>query len=218
LPTITKLKSQKNKSRVNLYLDGKFTFGLSLEEVVSQGLFVGQKLTEKELEKLFFSSQLEKLYHRTLNFLSYRPRSEKEITDYLKKNLKGNLSTLHAIAGKVERKIQSKILKKLKKLKLLDDFKFASWWIEQRLRFRPKGKKILKLELLQKGVDQKIIDSQISQINQINAAKKIINKKLKLYKSLPKLKLKQKLFSHLARRGFEFPLIKKVVDEEMQKD
>lgn len=85
MPIITKLKAQKNKNRVNLFLDNKFAFGLSLNEVVKLGLAVGQELSQKEIEKIAFSSQLEKLYNKTLNLLSYRPRSEKEIRNYLRK-------------------------------------------------------------------------------------------------------------------------------------
>ncbi len=46
---------------------------------------------------------------------------------------------------------------KLIELDLLDDQKFARWWVEQRLRFRPKGNRALTAELLAKGIDREII-------------------------------------------------------------
>lgn len=216
MPSITKLKIQKNKKRVNVYLDGKFAFGLGLDEVVKKGLSVGQQLTDSQVEKLFFSSQLEKLYNKTLNFLSYRPRSEKEIKDYLRKNF----TKLTTAVGQLGKKIQVRILAKLKKQKLIDDYKFASWWIEQRLTFKPRGKRLLKAELFKKGVDKEIINQTLATIDSQQLtilARKIVNKKKRLYQQLPKLELKQKLFSHLARRGFDFEIIKNVIDEILEK-
>ena len=216
MPSITKLKIQKNKKRVNLFFDNQFAFGLSLNQVVKNGLAVGQKLTNKQTEKLFFSSQLEKLYNKVLNYLSYRPRSKKEIRDYISKNC---LKT-PAIASDLRQKIQAKVFKKLEKQKLIDDEKFALWWLEQRLTYRPKGKRLLKAELYNKGVDKEIIDSLTALITpskEKKAAQQIINKKLKLYKNLAKLKLKQKLFSHLARRGFDFQIAQNAIDEAVEK-
>ncbi|GAI78056.1 unnamed protein product, partial [marine sediment metagenome] len=114
----------------------------------------------------------------------------------------------------------SQILKKLKKLKLFDDYKFALWWIDQRLSFSPKGKRLLRLELMQKGIEKEIIDRVLLTINNQQlaiSAKEIIGKKMKLYQHLPPARLKQRLFSHLARRGFDFSIIKKVIDEKMEK-
>ena len=180
------------------------------------GLKKGQELKDKEAKDLFYSSQFEKIYFKTLNFLSYRPRSEKEIKGYLRKNL----FTRTTVVDEVKRKIQRKILKRLKKQKLLNDYQFAEWWIDQRLAHRPRGKMFLKAELLQKGIEKEIVDRILSTINNRQlaiSAKKIITKKMKLYQHLPPVKLKQRLFSHLARRGFDFSLIKKLIDEKLKK-
>ena len=88
------------------------------------------------------------------------------------------------------------------------------------MSFRPRGKRALGTELLQKGVDKKIIDSQLNQLSQnsqIKAAQAIITKKKKNYQNLSFQKAKKKLFALLARRGFEFSLIKQVIDESLKK-
>ncbi len=51
---ISKIKLQKNKKRVNVYLDGKFAFGLVLDIFAKAGLKTGQELSEKEIENLIF--------------------------------------------------------------------------------------------------------------------------------------------------------------------
>ncbi len=156
----------------------------------------------------------EKLYNRSLRFLSFRARSEKEIGDYLQKITRQKDKTSPAFISLV-----TTIVKKLKKLNLVNDLEFTQWWIEQRLSLNPKGKRALSMELRQKGVAQKIIDQQLILIGAANfkkAAQKIINKKMKLYTHLPELRLKKKLFGFLLSRGFDYQLAKEVIDEKME--
>lgn len=216
MPTITKLKLQQNRKRVNIYLNGRYAFSLSLEETTALGLSQNQHFTGKEIEKLIFQSQLEKFYSKILNFLSYRPRSEKEIIDYLKKKL----SSFASLRSETKKKIQEKILKKLKKQRLIDDREFALWWREQRMRFRPRGKRLIQLELIKKGVSKEIISQTLALIGKkklLKTAKNLVEKKVKLHRHLPKIKLRKKLFDYLARRGFEFDLCKKAIDELLEK-
>lgn len=85
MPKITKIQPQKKEERFNIYVDGKFAFGLDAETVVKSGLKVGQEISEKEIEKLVFENETNKLMEKALRFLSFRPRSESEVRQYLKK-------------------------------------------------------------------------------------------------------------------------------------
>lgn len=205
MPRITKIKPQKNKKRVNVYLDGKFAFGLPTETAVEVGLKVGQELSGEETEALIFKNEFQKLLDRAYHFLSFRPRSEKEIKDFLKKK------------GATER-ISEKIIKKLKRLRYLDDLKFAYWWVEQRISFRPRGKIALKMELRQKGVDQEIASQVIEEkIEELPLAKKAARKKIKIYQNLSPGKFRQKMSAFLSRRGFSWQTIKMVLEEIIKK-
>jgi len=202
---ITKIKPQKNKKRVNIYLGGKFVFGLDADNFLKAGLKVGQELSEKQVEDLVFKNEFQKLLNKVYRILSLRPRSEKEIKDYL-------------IKKKATEKISQKIIEKLKKLGQINDNAFAIWWIEQRLTFRPRGKFGLRMELKQKGVNKKIIDKVIEQlVDELPLARKVVQKKLKTYKNLPREDFYQKMSAFLARRGFSWPVIKQVVDELLKK-
>jgi len=204
MPQITKIKAQKNKKRVNLYLDNQYAFGLDADNFLKAGLKVGQKLSQKEVDELIFKNQFQKMLDRTLRLISRRPRSEKEIRDYLKKK-------------KATSKLSQKLIKKLKKLGQLDDQTFAFWWVEQRTAFRPRGKFGLIMELRQKGIDQEMIDKAIEPINELPLAEKTAKRKAKILKNLPKEKVYQKLSAFLARRGFSWETIKKVVAKELSK-
>ena len=85
MPTITSIKPQKQKSRVNIYLDGKFGFGIDLENFVKFGLKVEQELSEERIIEITKKAEFQKVFDRLLLFASLRPRSEKEINDWLKR-------------------------------------------------------------------------------------------------------------------------------------
>jgi len=202
---ITRIKAQKNKKRVNIYLDGKFAFGLDADNFLKAGLKVGQFITQKQVDDLVFKNEFQKLLDRTLRLISRRPRSEKEICDYLKRK-------------KSPPKLIDDVIKKLKQLKQIDDETFTLWWVGQRSTFRPRGKFGLTMELKQKGVDKEIIKKVIEEkVDELPLAKKLAQKKFKTYKNLPREERYQKMSAFLARRGFSWETIKKVLDRLQKK-
>lgn len=158
--------------------------------------------------------EFEKYLNKALRFLSYRPRSEKEIRDKL-------------LMKKAPQDIVDKVINSLREHKFLDDEKYAKWFIENRLRFNPKGQRILKMELKQKGVSSEIIEEAIKNLsgdgetelpsNDLDSARKLVEKKLPRYKDLEKQIIYNKLGSFLARRGFGWDTIKKSIDESLEK-
>lgn len=198
---ITKLKTQQNKKRVNVYLGGKFSFGLDTENLVKAGLRVGQELTAKEAEALVLENEFQKFYDRVLRLIAARPRSEKEIRDYLKRKKATGI-------------LVEKVIKKLKRTKQLNDREFAEWWLEQRAAFRPRGKIALKMELRQKGIDQKMAEKLIVQLtDELKLAKKAALKKKKTLKNLEPAEFRQKISNFLSRRGFSWETIKQTLEE-----
>lgn len=129
MPIVTSINSQKNKKRVNIYLDEKFGFGLDLENYMKLGLKVEQELSEEEIEKILKKAEFQKTLDKLLRFVTLRPRSEKEINDWLKKY-------------KVHKSLKRGLFNRLKRLDLVDDKKFARWWVGQRLQFKFKSKSV----------------------------------------------------------------------------
>jgi len=214
---ITKIKSQKNKKRVNIYLDGKFAFPLDADNFLKAGLKVDQVLSEKEVEDLIFKNEFQKLLDKVHRLLSFRPRSEKEIHDYLKKKIwKLEFGTWKFHKGKfdIKKKLIDKIIKTLKKQKLTDDYAFVAWWIEQRLTFRPRGKLALRVELAQKGIKRDLAEKMIDQmVNELPLAKKAAQRKMKTYKRLDNREFCEKMTAFLSRRGFSWETIKTIIDQ-----
>lgn len=113
---------------------------------------------------------------KALRLLSYRPRSIREIKQRLTKT---NADT-HTI---------NRVINNLIDQNLLNDQEFAQWWIDQRVKFRPRGNYALTQELAQKGIDREIIDSVLLSFEA----------ELALAKKLPP--------SKLSSRGFSFSVI-----------
>jgi regulatory protein len=157
----------------------------------------------------------EKFYNKSLEFLSYRPRSEKEVRDRLEiKNQKSKI--------KVDESIIDKVIEKLKEKKFLNDEEFARGWIESRLRFKPRSLKLIKFELKQKGIKPEIIEKIMIndeglRINDLESAIKLVEKRIGRVKDLPKQKIYEKLGRFLASKGFGWDTIKKSIDETLDK-
>ena len=168
----------------------------------------------------------EKFYNSALRFLSYRPRSEKEVIDRLKiKYQKSNIKDLTLVIDKV--------IQKLKEKKFVNDEEFAKLWIESRLRFKPRSIRLIKIELKQKGIDDELIDRLIHNSefiihNDLEQAKRLVEKRITRFRNpsaslrasefgMTREEIYQKLGRYLASKGFNWDIIKKSIDESLDK-
>ncbi len=206
---------KKNPKRVNIFLDEEFAFGISTEILFEKRIEVGQTLTEKQIANFIELDQVERLLNKALNFLSFRPRSEKEIREHLLR--KGKLKDIHKSDSEkyqYEKSVE-KVINKLKRLSQINDKEFAKWWVEQRGKFKPRGERLVKVELFQKGIDRDIIDEVIEkdeESNEEDLAERAALKKANSYRKYDSNDFRNKMGQFLARRGFGWNVIKKVVD------
>src|SRR5581483_7881827 len=152
----------------------------------------------------------DRLYEKALKFLSFRPRSEKEIRDNLKKK-KAPDSTVDLI------------IKKLRDQKFLNDKEFTKWWIEQRTIVKPTRVRIIRIELQRKGIDKEMMqevleDSSDIVHNELDMARNLVARKFKKYKGMERQEVYRKLGGFLSRRGFDYDTIKKAIDEILRKE
>lgn len=200
MPVITSLKPQKNKKFVNVFVDGKFRFGIDLDNLYNFGLKVEKELSEEELEKMNSEANFSKTFNRLLQYSMSRPHSTRELVDWLNRK-------------KVQVKVQEKLLEKLNKFDLVDDEKFAKWWIDSRKQFKFKSKRELQFELRQKGVEGKLIDKVLGKadLDELEMAKKQAEKKLRSLGRYDAQTRKKKLGEFLQRKGFGWEIVKKVL-------
>ncbi len=210
MPTITSIEPQKKKdNRFNIFLDGHFAAGISDLTLLKNSLKVGKVLTEEEFTKIIAREQLAKLMDLATNFLGFRPRSEKEVSDYLAKKISERENIKYREAR--QSPLIVKVISTLKKYKYLNDLEFAKWWTESRKRTRPKGQALIKLELKRKGISQNIIEKVLTKSSgEVELAKGALQKKLKRWHNLSSFDLKKKVYQYLASRGFDFETIREV--------
>jgi regulatory protein len=201
--TITALKVQKrNPRRVNVFLDGRYAFGLAAIEAAR--LQRGQVLSDEDIERLKGKDSFEKAYDRALRFLSYRPRSEAEVRHYLQ--------------GKaVSPAIEEEVIERLIGARLLNDLAFALYWVENRASFNPRGLRMLRYELRQKGLSDETIAQALTDLDEEEGAYRVALRRGRRLAHLDQVSFRQKLGAHLLRRGFPYEVVNPTVERAWQK-
>ena len=204
---ITALVVQKrNPNRVNVHLDGEYAFGLA--RIVAVWLKVGQELDEEKLKRLQVEDARERAVQQALLFLSYRARSESEIRQNL-------------IKHEIPEEVIEETLARLRQDGLANDGQFAQAWVENRSTFRPRSRRMLAMELRQKGLDDQAVSSALEEVDDEPLAYEAAKKRAPRLKALEWADFRKKLSEFLARRGFSYSVIAPVVTRiwnEVQKD
>jgi regulatory protein len=200
---ITALKTQKrNHQRVNVHLDGEFAFGLSM--IAAAWLEIGQVLGDDKIRQLQEADEIEVAYQKALNYLSYRSRSEREVSDNLRKH-------------KFPNDVIQDVIDRLRRNRLVDDHDFARIWVENRSDFRPRGRRALSVELHRKGIQRDIIDEVLQDLDEDELAFQAAIKQSPKYQGLDWEGFRKKMVAFLARRGFSYgvaaPIVKKIWSE-----
>ena len=154
---------------------------------------------------------MEKIRQKALNnaycLLRQRPRSEQEICKRLR--LKG-----------YEDDIVNEVVLALKKSGELDDAKFAKLWVDARVSFNPMGEIALRRELKAKGVSDAIIDVTLAEClktyDEYEVALKMAGEQFGRFAKLDKRKAMKRLYDFLARRGFKFEIIERVLEKTIE--
>lgn len=192
MPVITSIEPQQGDAeRVNVYLDGSFAFGASRMIVVARGLVPGQELSRDEVDALQHDDVIERAWGAALNFLSFRPRSRREVEDYFRKK-------------KTEADIVEAVLERLIRLGLVDDAEFARYWVENRGTFRPRGTRALRVELRQKGLETEVIEGALEELEEDELAYQAGARKLRSFSRLDDREFFRKMVTYLQRRGFSY--------------
>lgn len=207
---ITSVSAQvRDKNRVNISVDGKYRFSLDLYQLSDLGIRVGKEYSEEEIVWLEQESQFGKLYSRALEYCLMRPRSAREVRDYLYRKTRPTRDKKGEIRPGIAIQITDRVFEKLLEKKYIDDQKFTKYWIENRSVTKGVSRRKLSAELRAKGVDVNIIESELgsTERNDKNEIQKIIMKKKSHYPD------RTKLMAYLARLGFNYDDIKQAIDE-----
>ena len=199
---ITKIEvGKRNKERVNIYIDEEYAFSISAELIYKENIKVKDKIDVDSLKKLADEDNYIKCKNTALKTSERTYKSEKELAQKL------------ALKG-YDDHIINRTINFMKEYNLLNDNNYATMYVKD--KSRNIGKKKIKYSLLQKGIDEEIIESELEKINNDEVKAIVYEMALKKYKVFSKrendnYKLTQKLYRFLMGKGYDYDLIKDVV-------
>ncbi|MBM3162441.1 MAG: recombination regulator RecX [Chlorobi bacterium] len=109
-------------------------------------------------------------------------------------------------------------LERLVSKKLIDDAAFGSELIATLSRRKPAGRKVMRYELMRKGVPDEIADDLLKECDSQELCRRAGMKKLASMKGGSEAVRKKKLEVFLRNRGFEWPAIKEILEDLFQAD
>jgi regulatory protein len=204
---ITKIKILRGRrQRYSIHLDGVPALELSDWTIGKLGLHTGDDLDEDTIEKIKSTEAETQAKNNAVNYLSYRQRSCKEMIDHLMKK-----GFTRECAEEVTRQLQS--------AHMMNDLEFARAFVRDRLKRKPTGRALLRMQLLAKGIPSSMADTvlddlislQNQQVSALQAARRKIQLTSSSKRNLDDEKRKKRLLDFLLRRGFSYEIALKTI-------
>ncbi len=203
---ITAIECQKNnKNRVNLYVDGEYLLSLYTELVYKYKLNKGQEIDKDKLVDILKQEEYEKAKNKALQVITRTEKSEKKIREKLRNDF--------------DEAIVEQVVDFLKKYSLIDDERYAERIVSNDLNFKKIGKNRIKQNLYSKGIARDYIESAISEIDrekELENAIYLAEKKILKMKEKDNVTKKNKLYQHLAYKGFDYETINSAIRKVLE--
>lgn len=166
------------------------------ETILDYRLVVGKELDEQTFHQLENSKNYQEGYRYIIEILSRRLYTEKEIRRKLS-------------ARKTSTAVIDEIIAKLIDLDLLNDFSYATLYIENQLEIGKKSQRRIVSDLYQKGICASIIDDLMGLFDQESECERMVKEIRQVHarhvrKNLSDFELKNKVVQTLGRKGFDF--------------
>ena len=204
MPEITDITPQKkDKTRCNIFCDGRFYCGMKLDTVMAGGLRVGMQVTEGELSRLQLESEKMTALEKAIGHIALSMKTEKELRAYLKK--KGYLEA-----------VSDYVIERMRYYGYLDDTQYASSYAAH--AGKRKGGRLIAAELRRKGVAEEAIEEAVSSLgDETESAKAVLEKYLR-GKDASDKKTVQKAYSHLLSKGFDYDTARAALEGLLSED
>lgn len=212
---VSKLEYQKrDPNRVNLFIDGKFFCGISLDTLAKESLYEGLEIGEADLNRILEMEITNRFLSRAMEYIARSPKTEFQMFKYLKELKFKKKGIWYKEDLDIEwEKLFNMIVEKLKKYKYIDDENFARLFVSSRLKNKPRGKSVLIGELLSKGVSKDIAELVCNEeiLDEYELLKTAFEKKYRGKKFDYK---DSKMVNFLLRKGFSWDLIQRLKNDD----
>jgi regulatory protein len=194
-------KKIKNIEYYEVYTDGHFAFNVPNELFLALSIYDKNELEVDEIERIKNITLTNNAKSVALKSLTIKMTSRKEAFDKL-------------IEKGFDKDVAEAALNSLASLGYINDKMYAMKYISDRLRLKPKSKKLIKFELVSKGVDQKVADEILSEwsVDEEAVAEGLLRKKFGKY-NLSEPSVNKKMYSFLQHRGYDYELILRLIEK-----
>ncbi|UFJ42212.1 RecX family transcriptional regulator [Brevibacillus humidisoli] len=196
-------RDEKQKNRYHIYIDDTWAFSVHQDILIKYNLFKGTVIDAGLYDEVLQAEERHKAYLSALRLLGIRPRTAQQLEQHLTR--KGHTS-----------EIAREVRTACERQGYIDDWEYARRWVAERMRNRPRGKYALKMELLQKGIGNDIVESVLSDLDQreeLMAARRWLEKRLRRNPSPLTPQEEQKLLLALMRKGFSHAVVHAIRQE-----
>ncbi|QDX94909.1 RecX family transcriptional regulator [Brevibacillus laterosporus] len=196
-------RDSKRKKVYLIDLDNEFAFEVHEEVFIKYHLMKGTEVDSNFYAEVLRADQENRAYLAAINYLSYRPRSSMEVERYL-------------VGKEFSSELAESMVEKCTQEGYLNDELFAKKWVEERLRLKPRGTYMLKMELKQKGIAPSLIEKVLGRIayeQELDVARSLLRGKVARKTGPIDQKTEHKLLQFLLRKGFSHSLVQQVRNE-----
>ncbi len=203
--SISRVAQQKHDpDRVSVFIDDEFAFGLAMDLAIKAGLKSGMALSVEAQQALLDEERDGKARTVALNYVSYQARTVEEVRRKLRE--KG-----------YETDVIDDAVLHLFSYGYLDDEAYAMAYVRSKFSGSGYGPRRLSADLAKRGVDRGILDRVIVEALRGDELKEAaLQQGRKRWDDLERetdlRKRKKKVMDFLVRRGFDFGLVREVVD------
>ena len=190
-PKIVEIRAvARGRQRLLSLSDGR-EFLFSDEACERCGIVEGQEATAELLTGLDQLEQRVNAHEAALRLLATRPRSETE--------MRTRLAMRGVEPGAIDDEVE-----RLHGSGLLDDQKFAEAWVEDRKRASPRGKRMLRYELLGRGIDPAAAEQATIDVDDRETAISLARTRARRATATSYEAFFAKVGGFLRRRGFDY--------------
>lgn len=203
---ITSIRAQaRSPDRVSIFIDGAFALGIHRDLLLEFDLARGVEVDLHRLKMLVRRDAYFRARAAAFRYLSYRDRAAAEIMRCLER-------------AEYPSDVIEEVVRDLERAGYVDDHAFALTYAESRFRSGGYGPVRVRSDLKRKGVKTEAVEAALDEVfscdEVLERAREIGARRWdRLRREPDRIKRKKKVYEYLARRGFAFDLVHRVVDE-----
>lgn len=207
MPKITKIVRQKrDKSRVSVFIDEEFAFGLDEAQLLALHIHIGEELGPERRRELEQGALLSSAKNTAQRYLGRSMRTSQEVRKKLKEK-EYPQATIESV------------IEWLTGYGFLNDAEYARAYIRTQQRLKPSGRSRLFQDLLRKGIAREMAEDALSEYvddaSDYNTALELAQTYVRKNARIEPEKLKQRLVGFLQRRGFRGNDVFRAISEAM---